>query len=475
MSNRLGHRTVRNLTILTDLILLNVGFFLAYIVRYEFQWLLPTTAIVPYADYVGQQVLLNILLIITFSQNKVWHRRRGEFWVDEISRIGYATAAGIALMMAFTFFFRPLAFSRLLLVWALLFIVLLVALARLARRIILHILYERGIGVDKALIVGSGEVGRGVIRTLLARPDLGFKAIGYLDDGATENNIGSGRIPHLGDMTDLRVLLNRERDIHTVFVALPGKLDRQIEQLVRLCQQQGVQARVVPDLFQLSLNRVEFNNMAGIPMLSVREVSISRTGELLKRAVDLLIALILALPVMVLTAIVVAAIKLETPGPAFFVQERIGQHGEPFKMVKFRSMVVDADSQKEALQIMNEASGPIFKIRNDPRLTQVGRIIRRLSLDELPQLYNVLVGDMSLVGPRPPLAAEVEQYQPWHRQRLEVKGGITGLWQVSGRSDLTFDEQCLLDIYYIENWSMALDVRILLQTIPHILFGRGAY
>jgi lipopolysaccharide/colanic/teichoic acid biosynthesis glycosyltransferase len=144
-------------------------------------------------------------------------------------------------------------------------------------------------------------------------------------------------------------------------------------------------------------------------------------------------------------------------------------------MAKFRSMVVDADDMKESLRAMNEADGPIFKIKEDPRLTRVGRMIRRFSLDELPQLYNVLVGDMSIVGPRPPLAEEVSQYQSWHHQRLEVRGGITGLWQVSGRSDLTFDEQCLLDIYYIENWSIALDLRIMLQTIPHILSGRGAY
>jgi lipopolysaccharide/colanic/teichoic acid biosynthesis glycosyltransferase len=144
-------------------------------------------------------------------------------------------------------------------------------------------------------------------------------------------------------------------------------------------------------------------------------------------------------------------------------------------MAKFRSMVLNADDQKEALKAYNEADGPIFKMRDDPRLTRVGRFIRRFSLDEVPQLYNVLVGEMSWVGPRPPLAEEVVQYQPWHMQRLAVKGGITGLWQVSGRSDLTFDEQCLLDIYYIENWSMAMDLRILLQTIPRVLFGSGAY
>jgi len=175
------------------------------------------------------------------------------------------------------------------------------------------------------------------------------------------------------------------------------------------------------------------------------------------------------------TGIIMLAIKLESPGPVLFWQERVGWRGKPFKMVKFRSMVVDAESQKERLKQMNEASGPIFKIKNDPRLTKVGRIIRRLSLDELPQLYNVFIGEMSLIGPRPPLAEEVAQYQPWHMQRLEVKGGITGLWQVSGRSDLTFDEQCLLDIYYIENRSLALDLRLIIQTIPYTLFGKGAY
>jgi lipopolysaccharide/colanic/teichoic acid biosynthesis glycosyltransferase len=144
-------------------------------------------------------------------------------------------------------------------------------------------------------------------------------------------------------------------------------------------------------------------------------------------------------------------------------------------MYKFRSMVANAERQKEALAHLNEADGPIFKIKDDPRLTRVGRFLRRSSLDELPQIYNVLVGNMSLVGPRPPLPEEVEKYKPWHQQRMSVIGGITGLWQVSGRSDLTFDELCLLDIYYIENWSLALDVRILLQTIPHSLFGKGAY
>ncbi|MGH2537495.1 MAG: sugar transferase, partial [Candidatus Promineifilaceae bacterium] len=415
------------------------------------------------------------LLVFTFAQNRVWRRRRGDFWLEEVSRVGYATAAGVALHMAFTFFFRPLAFSRLLLIWALVFIVALIALARLGRRLLLPALYRRGLGVDKAVLVGAGEAGRSVIRTLLARPDLGYQAIGYLGGPEQGDNLGSGRIPRLGGWRELGPILQSRPDVRTVFIALPAGLQDQIDDLLQVCQRHSAQARVVPDVFQLSLNRVEFNNMAGIPMLSVREVPISLSGQALKRAMDLALVGLLALPALAVTAVTALAVSLESPGPAFFWQERVGVRGRCFKMAKFRSMVVDAEEQKAELRPLNEADGPIFKIRNDPRLTRVGRFIRRFSLDELPQLYNVLRGEMSLVGPRPPLPEEVASYQPWHRQRLEVKGGISGLWQVSGRSDLTFDEQCLLDIYYIENWSLPLDARILLQTVPHVLRGRGAY
>jgi exopolysaccharide biosynthesis polyprenyl glycosylphosphotransferase len=475
MSDLPTSRTIRALTIISDLVLINLAFAFAYVVRYEFQWLAPTTFTDPYSRYLPQQVLLTLLLIITYAQQGVWTRRRGDFWADEASRVVYATAAGVILSVAATFFFRPLAFSRLLLIWAWLFTSIFVAVARLVRRVILTILYQAGIGVDRVLVVGGGEVGRSVIRTLLARPDLGFRAIGYLDNAGGENNMGLGRIPHLGAWHELDRALAEQSNVHTVFLALPGGPHTQIGELARICQERGVLVHVVPDLLDLSLNRVESTSMAGLPMLSVREVRLSRAGQIMKRLADLLLVLLGAIPALLVGAVIALAIKLESAGPVFYVSERIGQRGRPFMMVKFRSMVADAEALKGALLPLNEASGPIFKIRADPRLTRVGRLIRRLSLDELPQLYNILLGQMSLVGPRPPLAEEVAQYQPWHHQRLEVKGGLTGLWQVSGRSDLTFDEQCLLDIYYIENWSLALDFRIMLQTIPFTLFSRGAY
>ncbi|MAT99431.1 MAG: undecaprenyl-phosphate glucose phosphotransferase [Anaerolineaceae bacterium] len=471
----MSHQRIRFATILSDLLLFNGGFALAYAIRYDWQWLRPITFSEPFSDYLGQLLLLNILLIFTFAQVRVWRRKRGEFWVDELSRISYAVAAGIGLLSMIAFFVQPTPFSRLMYFWAFLAIVVLIGSARLLRRLILGLLYQRGILADRVLVIGSGEVGRSLIRTLLARPDLGYRAVGYLHDGLSENNIGLGRIPNLGTFTDLPQTLAERPKLHTVFIALPGEMHQQISQLLQICQQNGIRAQVVPDLLQLSMNRVEFNNMAGIPTLSVRDVGINRAQQVVKRLLDLTIILVGSIPALLAMGVIALAIKLDSPGPVIYKATRVGKNGRPFQMYKFRSMVVDADRHKEALKQFNQADGPIFKMKDDPRMTRVGRFIRRSSLDELPQLYNVLLGQMSLVGPRPPLAEEVAMYKPWHKQRLSVIGGITGLWQVSGRSDLTFDELCLLDIYYIENWSLALDIRILLQTIPHSLFGRGAY
>ncbi len=194
-----------------------------------------------------------------------------------------------------------------------------------------------------------------------------------------------------------------------------------------------------------------------------------------KRIFDLIFATlisVIALPVGLLIAL---AIRLDSPGPVLYAQTRVGRNGDLFKIYKFRSMVANADERRSEIANLNESTGPLFKVRDDPRRTQVGTLLRRFSLDELPQLINVFRGEMSLVGPRPNLPAEVAQYQEWHRKRLSVSPGMTGLWQVSGRSDLTFDEMVLLDIYYAENWSFGLDMSILLTTVPKVLLGKGAY
>jgi len=241
------------------------------------------------------------------------------------------------------------------------------------------------------------------------------------------------------------------------------------------CHRENVRVRIVPDLFQMTLGQMSVTTIAGIPLISTKPVAYGGISRLAKRAVDIVLSafiLVLLLPLMFLVAIVV---KLDSEGPIFYLQERVGKGGKPFKLYKFRSMAADADRMRDELVDLNEADGPVFKIREDPRCTPVGRFLRRFSLDELPQFFNVLKGDMSVIGPRPALPEEVEQYKPWHRRRLDVAPGITGLWQVSGRSDLPFDEMVLLDIYYAEQWSPDLDFKILLRTIPAVVFGSGAY
>jgi exopolysaccharide biosynthesis polyprenyl glycosylphosphotransferase len=236
-----------------------------------------------------------------------------------------------------------------------------------------------------------------------------------------------------------------------------------------------VRARFVPDLLQMSLSQVDTDVLEGIPLIGMKETRLTGWKIALKRLIDIAGSSAMLLLLSPLLSVIGVAIKLDSPGRVLFTQTRLGRGERPFTCYKFRSMWEHAEEARPELSGLNEIAGPIFKIREDPRVTRVGRIIRRFSLDELPQLVNVFRGDMSLVGPRPPLPSEVEVYEDWHHERLRIPSGMTGLWQVMGRSDLTFDEMVMLDLYYAENWSLWLDFKILLRTIPTILFARGAY
>jgi len=278
----------------------------------------------------------------------------------------------------------------------------------------------------------------------------------------------------LGPIDNLPQVL-AENTIDQVVITLPWQYQRKIERLVTESEATGVRTRVVPDLFQLSLGGVDVEDLNGIPLIGVKRSSLTGLNQVLKRGFDLTLASVGALLTAPLWGLIAVAIKLDSPGPVLFRQTRVGRDGRTFTFYKFRSMRVGAEAELGALRSQNEADGPLFKIRDDPRVTRVGRIIRRTSLDEMPQVINVLRGEMSLVGPRPPIPEEVELYREWHRRRLAIQPGMTGLWQVSGRSDLSFDEMVLLDIYYDENWSLPQDLMILLRTIPQVFFGDGAY
>jgi exopolysaccharide biosynthesis polyprenyl glycosylphosphotransferase len=447
---------------------------LAYWVRYELQWFLDINYDHPLSAYASFGFLFTALMLLAFQMDRVYQHQRGQPWLDQVYRVINATAKSVVVMLAITFVLQPRQYSRLLLIEAGSIAIILLAVSRLVQNMILGWLRSRGIGVVRLIIVGAGEVGRTVMRTIVARPELGYQIVGFVDDNPQKGQTNIGRFKALGPVNNLAQMIEKEA-VDEVIVTLPWMYHRKIMAIVRECERRQVSAHIVPDLFQMSLSHVDVDDLGGVPLIGVREVGFGQGALLVKRGMDIfgaLVGLTLGAPLLALIAL---AIRINSPGQVVFRQTRVGTGGKTFECHKFRSMHEGAEAKLEQLRELNEADGPLFKIRDDPRLTRVGRILRHTSLDELPQLWNVLRGEMSLVGPRPPLPVEVSRYMEWHKKRLEVRPGMTGLWQVSGRSLLSFDDGVLLDIYYIENWSLWLDFKILLRTIPKVLFGDGAY
>jgi exopolysaccharide biosynthesis polyprenyl glycosylphosphotransferase len=260
--------------------------------------------------------------------------------------------------------------------------------------------------------------------------------------------------------------------VDEVIIALPASRREQVSRVIARGFHRPVKIKLLPELDELLPRRFEVQHLGGRSYIGFTPVA---PVSWLKRAADFALSGIAVLALAPFFIAVAIAIKLDSPGPIFYRQLRVGKNGTPFVMIKFRSMHQDAEHLLDELRKENEATGPLFKMRDDPRITRVGRILRRLSLDELPQLFNVLRGEMSLVGPRPAIPSEVAEYEEWQFGRLRAVPGITGLWQVSGRSDVPFHDMVRLDLHYIRNWSLAMDLEILVRTIPAVLTSRGAY
>jgi exopolysaccharide biosynthesis polyprenyl glycosylphosphotransferase len=353
--------------------------------------------------------------------------------------------------------------------------ILVLCLGRLIVSASMGLLYRLGIGETRLLVVGSGRLGKMIMQNIAASPDLGYSIVGFLSD-MSEPPGDFGRFKMLGTLNDLDLVI-RSMQVDEVIIALPSNLHEQSIRSVRLCERLGASFKLVPDLYELSLSlsRIGMEAIEGIPLLGIRQASSNTIQRFVMRAVDIILSFLILLVGLPFWLCVALAIRLNSPGEVIYRQTRIGKNGRPFKVFKFRSMYKDAERVLSDLMIYNEAQGPLFKMKSDPRVTPVGKFLRRTSFDEIPQLINVIRGEMSLVGPRPPLPQEVAEYQVWHKERLSVKPGMTGLWQVRGRSDLSFDEGVLMDLYYIQNWSLRLYFQILLRTIPAVIMSRGAY
>jgi exopolysaccharide biosynthesis polyprenyl glycosylphosphotransferase len=329
----------------------------------------------------------------------------------------------------------------------------------------------RALGTKRyALLAGSGEN----IARLRSALGSGRSGIDYEFVGAVAPSADGVTLPVLGQMGDLPAVLDRER-VDELIITDSDFRDRELLEIVDAAHRRGVEVRIAPKATELLTQRVEFVPGQGIPLFELRPPAFVGMDWVVKRAFDLVVSSLVLVVGLPLWLAIAAAVKLNSRGPVFFRDRRIGLGEQEFGMLKFRTMYADAAGQQAELEASNEADGPLFKIREDPRVTSVGAFLRRFSLDEIPQLWNVLHGEMSLVGPRPLPLRDYERLEPWHRKRYLVLPGVTGLWQISGRSNLGFDDLVRLDFFYLENWSVWLDISILAKTLPAVVTGRGAY
>lgn len=446
--------------ILADALLINLSFVFAYYVRFKILLFITPSTMPILEKYLSILVFITLVWLAIFKLIGLYENKKNSALIDEAALVFGGVSLSTLILLGLLFLYRELWFSRLVIVnaWWIAFLAL--TALRLALFWLTRFLRSRGLLIKNTLILGSGEMVETLKEKLLRDKGLGYQLAAILPEEADKSQI---------------IELIKKHKIAEIMVASSGLDTEKLLEIITECEKYGVEFKVVPGILELIASRVDADELAGIPLLTVAEIKLQGFNALVKRTNDIIFSaagLIILSPLLIIFACLV---KITSPGPVFFLQERVGLDGKTFRIFKFRSMVSGADELLPRLEKLSETKGHIFKIKNDPRVTPLGRFMRRFSIDELPQLLNVLLGQMSLVGPRPPLPREVAKYNAWQKKRLRVRPGITGPWQVSGRSQLPFADMVRLDIYYIENWSLWLDLKILLRTIPVVITARGAY
>jgi len=414
-------------------------------------------------------IWVTVFLIVPVYDARRTYRAIDEFQLVTVA-IGFATLvfAGVAY-----FFFREL--SRFLFLYFFILDLMFLLGLRAALRIIYRLWRGGWPGKrNRVLILGAGRVGKRLADMLADYAWYGVEVVGFLDDDLSKKQSLGGQISYLGTL-DAAARVVKQRQVDDVILALPMQAHERLVTIVRQLQDQTVNVRVVPDLFELSFVKATVEDFNGIPLIGLRDPVIAPFQRVAKRAFDLVIAAATAIATLPVMGIVALLIKLDSPGPVLFLQNRVGENGRIFKMYKFRSMVIDAEHRKEDVITYTEDGKVVHKKTDDPRVTRLGKFIRRTSLDELPQLFNVIKGDMSLVGPRPEMPWLVDLYEPWQHKRFAVPQGITGWWQVNGRSDKPMHLHIEEDLYYIQNYSLMLDILILWKTVAAVAKRGGAY
>ncbi|HEX9015428.1 MAG TPA: sugar transferase [Chloroflexota bacterium] len=418
--------------------------------------------------YLDLSIVVGVALIWGFFLRffGAYDPRRLSGFMDEGRAVLLAVLAGSLALSSFFYLFNIEFRSRMLFLYFAVIDFLLLINFRLVMRWVVRSLVAGGYNVRRVLVVGATKVGQELSYITQSQPWCGLSVIGFVDDDPALLGTDFDGRPVLGTTTQLPELI-ASHSIADVIVALPGREHDKIAEIVLNLQSEPVRVRVVPDLFEMVSVRANVEDFWGIPLIGLRDPVITGFDRVVKRIFDLVLSSLLVLllsPIMLLIAL---AITVDSRGPAFYKASRVGENGRLFRMFKFRTMIQGADRLVSDLEN--------HKLRVDPRVTRVGHFLRRMSLDELPQLFNVLRGEMSLVGPRPEQPWIVERYEPWQRKRLSVMPGMTGWWQVNGRSDRPLFLNTEYDLYYIQNYSPVLDLIILWKTIWVVLRGRGAY
>lgn len=465
---------------LTDMLVFIGAAWAAYWVRFEWDTVFssfPAEAIPATGDTIFPVLCSFPLFVLLLSSSGMYRTRVLTRTLDTLPRIVTAVNGLVIAMFVMLYLFNAEISMRgyMIVFWFTLCVF--VFLGRLGLQTAMSVGGVPDVVRRNTLIVGAGKTGAAMARKLRNHPEFGLDPVGFVDDDPLfetfdgEDLEGLEVLGGLGDFW----LVARERDVEKVIIAFSRDSHEKLLQLVSECNRAGLDCSVMPRLFEVISDRSPVIDVGGMALVPVEHRSMGLIKSALKRAEDFILAvagLLVFWPLLLITAI---AIKVESRGPVFYKQKRVGADGRTFDFIKFRSMVDGADRMRDSLENENGEEDLLWKVHDDPRITKVGKWIRKFSIDEAPQIFNVLKGDMSVVGPRPGLPDEVDRYTDWHRLRLHVKPGITGLWQVNGRSGVPFDEMVKYDLYYIRRWSLWLDVKTIVRTVSAVLLQRGAY
>ena len=419
-------------------------------------------------------ILSAIIWVFLFNAQGAYSYQRFTSFVTEIKIISKTVATGSLILIGLVFLLRPGFIPRTLVALFVMVNLVILTLEKLVLFFTAKIIRQRGHDRKTVLVVGTDAQSQRFVESIRKHFYWGLDIIGFLDPQA--ENVGREIFGQkvVGSYDDILKLLH-ENSLDEVIITVSTWRMGEIRKVLEACEREGVQVRIISDFLGKIAKRIRADTVYGLPIISISYIPDSKVALAMKRTMDIVVSALLLVLLAPVFLVIAAAIKVSSPGPSFYQWHVVGFKKKPFRSWKFRTMEVGAEALKEKLGHLNEMTGPVFKIQNDPRITPLGRVLRKYSLDELPQLWSVLKGDMSLVGPRPAGPHELVGYESWQRRKLSIKPGLTCLWQVHGRNRIrNFEDWVKMDLEYIDNWSLWLDCKILLKTIPAVLTGKGA-